>query len=514
MTKAGYLTSVVVSALLPSSLMAAEDPHIKQVEQGLLPIAAIHPGVSVNIEDRMRAYGVPGLSIAVIDGGRIAWAKGYGLADSVSGRPVNSKTLFQAASISKPISAMGVLLLVQQGRLQLDEGANQALVSWKIPDNTFTRGHPVTVRMLLNHTDGLDHPDSDFGPHYNEAGRLPSLPQILAGEAPARRGGVSVISIPGSTFAYSSAGYEVLQQLVTDVSGETFEQHMQAKVFVPLGMKDSTFAQPLVASFRSVAASGHYAGGQRLPGHIRLGPELAVGGLWTTPTDVVQYIISVQKAYSGSEGEPLEPKMAHEMLAPGLGSRGLGPAISGEGQTSRFGHDGFNEGFESSFIAYERRGQGAVVMANSGFAFMLIKEVLSSVSRVYGWPDYGATTQQPPSAMIQQQSVSAVSAEVLGAAAGHYLSGGTRITIYSDGNRLLLEWPTNGVAEVFAVPGGRFFCPPLTFSDVGSPWLKFVRDSKGIVTKILAGDDGSIEFRRLEHAPGSANSPPAPAPAV
>lgn len=422
MTKAGYLTSVVVSALLPSSLMAAEDPHIKQVEQGLLPIAAIHPGVSVNIEDRMRAYGVPGLSIAVIDGGRIAWAKGYGLADSVSGRPVNSKTLFQAASISKPISAMGVLLLVQQGRLQLDEGANQALVSWKIPDNRFTRGHPVSVRMLLNHTDGLDHPDSDFGPHY--------------------------------------------------------------------------------------------AGGQRLPGHIRLGPELAVGGLWTTPTDVAQYVISVQKAYAGSEGGPLEPKMAHEMLAPGLGSRGLGPAISGAGQTSRFGHDGFNEGFESSFIAYERRGQGAVVMANSGFAFMLIKEVLSSVSRVYGWPDYGATTQQPPSAMIQQQPVSPVSAEVLGAAAGHYLSGGTRITIYSDGNRLLLEWPTNGVAEVFAVPGGRFFCPPLTFSDVGSPWLKFVRDSKGIVTKILAGDDGSIEFRRLEHAPGSANSPPAPAPAV
>ena len=497
MKKRAHFAFLLAGGLLFSIARAADDPHIRQVEQGLLPIAATRPGVTANIEDRMRAYGVPGLSVAVIDAGKIAWAKGYGVADSASGRPVTPTTLFQAASISKPISAVGVLLLVQQGRLQLDESANLALESWKIPDDTFTRGHPVTVRMLLNHTAGLEHTGSDFYRPFSGGDPLPSMTQILSGEAPARRGGVSVVSIPGTTFAYSGSGYEVLQQLVMDVSGQSFEQYMHLQVFAPLGMTNSTFAQPLAAALQSSAATGYYAGGERLPGRFRVSPELSVAGLWTTPTDVARYIISVQKAYEGLPDQLLAPKMAREMLNPGLGSRGLGPAISGVGPSSRFGHDGFNEGFESSFVAYEQRGRGAVVMANSGFAFMLIKEVLSSISRAYAWPEYGSTTQQPPSAGIQQQRVSAVPPEVLSALAGRYVSGSTQLVLYRRGSRLLLNWPSNGIAEVFATPDGRFFCPPLVFSDTGSPWLQAVRDSKGVATKILAGDDGSIEFRRV-----------------
>ena len=468
MKKPVHLAHCFVWMLLSANARAADDPHIRQVEQGLLPVAAIHPGVTTGIEDRMRAYGVPGLSIAVIDGGRIMWAKGYGVADTVSRRPVTPETLFQAASISKPVSALGALLLVQQGRIQLDASANHALRSWKIPDNAIARGDAVTVRMLLNHTDGLEHGT-----------------------------GVSLVSVPGKTFAYSAAGYEVLQQLVTDVSSLTFEQYMQSAVFAPLGMKNSTFEQPLPESLRSRAATGHYAGGERLPGNYRLGPKLAVAGLWTTPTDVARYIISVQRSYAGAKGEPLAPETTRQMLTPGMGSRGLGPVISGSGGSGRFGHDGFNEGFESSFAAYESRGQGAIVMTNSGFAFMLIKEVLSSVSRAYGWSDYGATTQQPPAATIEQQPVSAVSPSTLTAIVGHYALGDTRITLSRSHGRLLLGWPTNGVAEVFATPDGRLFCAPLIFSDVGSPWLKLVRDSKGRVTKVLAGDDGSIELARL-----------------
>ena len=498
MKKPVYLAHCFAWMLLSAAACAAEDPHISQVEQGLLPIAAIHPGAKAGIEDRMRAYGVPGLSIAVIDGGKLVWAKGYGVADAVSRRPVTPETMFQAASISKPISALGAVLLVQQGRIELDESVNHALRSWKIPNDLIARGDAVTVRMLLNHTDGLEHAGTDSYPPFSARDRLPSLPQILRGLPPARRTGVSVVSIPGKTFAYSAAGYEVLQQLVTDVSGQTFEQYMQASVFAPLGMKSSTFAGPLPESLRSRAATGHYAGGERMPGRYRLGPELAVAGLWTTPTDIAQYILSVQRSHTGAEGEPLAAEMTRQMLTPGLGGRGLGPAISGSGESSRFGHDGFNEGFESSFIAYEGRGQGAVVMANSGFAFMLIKEVLSSVSRAYGWPDYGATTQQPPSATLAQQRVSPVSPAILTAAVGHYAMGNTRITLSRGQGRLLLDWPSNGIAEVFAAPDGRLFCAPLIFSDFGSPWLKLVRDSDGSVTQVLAGDDGSIELARLD----------------
>src|ERR1700722_10578526 len=120
--------------------------------------------------------------------------------------------------------------------------------------------------------------------------------------------------IPGKTFAYSAAGYEVLQQLVVDVSGQTFEQYMQGSVFGPLGMKSSTFAVPLPESLRFRAATGHYAGGERLPGGYRVSPGLAVAGLWTTPTDITKYILSVQRSYTGAKDQPLTPARAREML--------------------------------------------------------------------------------------------------------------------------------------------------------------------------------------------------------
>jgi hypothetical protein len=136
-------------------------------------------------------------------------------------------------------------------------------------------------------------------------------------------------------------------------------------------------------------------------------------------------------------------------------------------------------------------------MANSSFAFMLIKEVLGSISRVYGWNDYGATTQQPPFASMGQQKVISVTPAILAAAAGRYIMGNITITLARQGKRLLLDWPGNGVTEVFAVADGRLFCPALTFSDLGSPWLRLVQ-SNGLVTRILAGDDAGIELSRAE----------------
>jgi len=309
----------------------------------------------------------------------------------------------------------------------------------------------------------------------------------------------SVVSPPGQSFEYYGAGYEVLQQLVTDVSGKPFEEYMQSEVLKPIGMTSSTFAQPLPKSLLSIAATGHHSGGGALPGSFRLGPELTVAGLWTTPTDAAKYIISVQKSYAGSAEKPLRTRVAHEMLSPGLGSRGLGPAISGAGHSVRFGHDGFNEGYESSFTAYVHEGRGAVVMTNSGFAFMLIKEILDSISRVYDWPAYGPTTQQPPAANIHQQLVIPVPQRALAASPGRYKIGDqVTIEIYSRGRGLFVDWPGFGTAEIFATPGGRFFCLQLTFSDLGSLWLQFVNGRDGITTKILADDDGRVGLQRVD----------------
>jgi CubicO group peptidase (beta-lactamase class C family) len=475
------------------------DPNVARVENGLLPIAAEKVDVAVNIADRMRAYGVPGVSIAVIDQGRIAWAKGYGIADQATGRPVTSQTLFQAASISKPISAVGALLLVQRGHASLDRNVNEQLRHWRVPESDLTSAAPITMRMLLNHTAGLAHDRAGDIGAFAAGDRLPTLLQTLRGEPPARSGAVRVVSPPGKAVEYSAAGYEVLQQLVADVSGEPFEEYMRSKVFEPIGMTRSSFEQPLPAQLLAAAASGHYAGKLAVRGRFQLGPELAVAGLWTTPTDIARYVIRVQESYAGSQDRPLQATLVREMLRPGPGNRGLGPALSGSGTSLRFGHDGFNEGFEASFTAYVHAGRGAVVMTNSGFAFMLIKEILGSISRVYAWPEYGTTTQQPPAANISQQLVTPVPARMLTASTGKYSTGGAVIfEVFSREGRLFLDWPGFGIAELFATPAGTFFCPQLTFSDLGNPWLQFVSGSDGRAAKVLVGDDGTMELRRIE----------------
>src|SRR6202043_1756151 len=129
----------------------------------------------------------------------------------------------------------------------------------------------------------------------------------------ARSGAVTVVSFPGRSFAYSGAGYEVLQQLIADVSGRPFEQYMQANVLGPIGMTKSTFAQPLSSRLQVSAATGYYSGGAPLPGRFRVSPELTVAGLWTTPTDIARYIVNVQRSYEGLAHEPLNEATTLEM---------------------------------------------------------------------------------------------------------------------------------------------------------------------------------------------------------
>jgi len=128
---------------------------------------------------------------------------------------------------------------------------------------------------------------------------------------------------------------------------------------------------------------------------------------------------------------------------------------------------------------------------------MLIEEVVDSISRAYTWPPRDPISQRPPAAEIRQQLVKPVPAGLLASAAGKYRFETISVDIYARRNRLFIHWPSNGEAEIFMVDARRAFCPPLTFSDVGSPWLTFVDDS-GRVGSILAGDDAGLKFSRVD----------------
>jgi CubicO group peptidase (beta-lactamase class C family) len=229
------------------------------VEESLLPavVVAGDSAPTFSIAARMEHYKVPGVSVAVIHDGKIEWAKGYGAREVGGTDSVTASTRFQAASISKPVAATAALRLVEEGRLELDANVNDALKSWRVPDNEFTAKQPVTLREILSHTAGL----TVHGfPGYAVGEKVPSTVDVLDGKG--NTDAVRVDTVPGAMWRYSGGGYTVAQLLVHDVTGEPFVAAMQRLVLDPLGMKQSTYEQPLPERLADSAAVAYRSSGQ------------------------------------------------------------------------------------------------------------------------------------------------------------------------------------------------------------------------------------------------------------
>ena len=285
---------------------------------------------------QMNALNVPAVSIAAIRNGAIDWAHAYGVT-SLHGAPASTNTLFGAASIAKPVTALGVLKLVEEGKIDLDANANQYLKRWKIPENQFTAQKQVTVRELLNHTSGIG---THYGEIYDPGAPLPTLLQLLNGEKPAKTVPVRVEDVPGTKFAYSNGGYLVLYLLIEDVTGESFAQYMKQNVFDPVGMKDSTFDAPLPPEWQLHAATAYGADGKwAVPPSKFVEPNLAAGGLWSTPTDLARLLIEVTREYNGKSHKILHQQTVREMLSPAMGFSATPPRASRRNRRKRnFSH--------------------------------------------------------------------------------------------------------------------------------------------------------------------------------
>ena len=375
---------------LPSSSQTPDadlPARISRIESGLLPAVVIkgQPPSPMNIADRMAHYKVPGVSVAFFDHGQVIWARAYGFADVATKKPVTPDTLFQAASISKPVAALAALRLVQDGKLSLDEDVNAKLKTWKVPENAFTQTDKVTVRRILSHGAGL----TVHGfPGYASDETVPTVVQILNGEKPANTPAIRVDVIPGTLWRYSGGGYVVLQALMSDVTGRPFPQIMRELVLGPAGMTRSTYEQPLPKSRLSEAATPYRANGDPVKGGAHTYPEMAPAGLWTTPSDLARMAIEVQKEYAGQSSKILNQSMAKQMLTTQIGTWGLGFGLQTPGRPLRFGHGGANEGYRCNLETYTESGQGFAVMTNSDSGGDLAQEIFRSVAKEYGWPDY------------------------------------------------------------------------------------------------------------------------------
>jgi CubicO group peptidase (beta-lactamase class C family) len=379
------LVSLLFGAGPRADRALAQEGGVRQrmaaVENGLLPKG--NQARRETILERMRQLNVPGVSVAVIRGYKLDWAKGYGVADRQSGAAVTNQTLFQAASVSKPVAALGTLKLVERGVLSLDRDVNRDLKSWKVPANEFTRQHAVDLRSLLSHTAGTT--VHGFG-GYEVGAPRPTLNQILDGAKPANSAPVRVNKVPGRGFRYSGGGIEIEQRLVMDVTGKPFPELMRNLVLGPLEMSSSTYHQPLPKEMWGRAAAGHDDKGRVIRGKWHVYPEMAAAGLWTTPADMSRYVIEVLLAAEGRSQKVLRGEMTQQMLTPQNGGPvGLGPFIENRRDGKRFSHNGANAGFRCGFVGLLKRGDGAVVMTNSDNGDPLVGEITKSIAAAYGW---------------------------------------------------------------------------------------------------------------------------------
>jgi len=369
----------------------SEAARVAKVEAGLSPLTL--PGeapVALSIPEWMALYDIPGLSIAVFDRGELVWAKAYGVKQAGGDAPVTLDTRFQAASISKPVTALAALHHAEAHKWSLDEDVNTRLVSWKVPENDLTREQKVTLRRLLSHTAGL----TVHGFRGYAAGEpVPTLKQILDGEKPANSSPIRVDILPGSKFRYSGGGFTVVQQLLEDQLHQPFARVMQETVLTPLGMKDSTFEQPLPAAIAQRAATGTRDGGASVKGGVHVYPEQAAAGLWTTPSDLARLALEVSKAAQGKSRRLLSRAMAKQLLTrQPPGTFGLGFGLPGG---TRFAHGGANEGFRATLLADSATGSGVVVMTNSDNGSLVFDRILASVAAAYDWKDYTTPAESP-----------------------------------------------------------------------------------------------------------------------
>lgn len=351
-----------------------------------LPLAAGEPPLHATLKQAMDALRVPGLSIALIDDYRIAWARGYGVTAPGGRRPVTPGTLFQAASISKPVAAAGGLWLVDHGRLTLDGDVNASLVTWKVPENQFTRTEKVTLRRLMSHNAGVN--VHGFA-GYEKGTPIPTLTQTLDGEKPANHPPIRVDTVPGTRCRYSGGGVTIEGLLIQDVSGQAFEDFMRDRVLVPAGMRDSTFRQDLPPALAARAATGTRADGAAVPGGWHVYPELAPDGLWTTPSDLARFAIEIALSKQGKANHVLSRALTREMLSVQCEDDndrvGLGFGVGFPAHPDLFRHTGGNDGFESVLMMFADKGYGIAAMGNSD-AFMTVADLaIARLSKDRGW---------------------------------------------------------------------------------------------------------------------------------
>ena len=299
---------------------------------------------------------VPGLSIVAIRGGEVAWRRGFGVKDAQSKAPVDTDTMFEAASMSKSVFAYAVMKLCEKGVMNLDTPLTKYTSQRLIAD---PRLDLITARRVLCHTTGFQNWSSSKDP-------------------------LSIHFTPGEKFRYSGEGYSYLELVVCQLTSEPFEPFMQSNLLVPFGMKSSGYVWNDV--FATRMARPHDAKGMALENKKSTAADVArygsAGALLSTPTDYAKFVIEVIDP-KPSDAFRLNPASLNEMLRPQVKiadqystSWALGWEIQHTDKGDVITHGGDNTGFHCRCVASVPRKSGFVVMTNGENGGELVKTLL------------------------------------------------------------------------------------------------------------------------------------------
>jgi CubicO group peptidase (beta-lactamase class C family) len=475
------LLVLALPVTLPAQSRTAAD-YMAAIEQAQSSSGPDSLG-GLTLPELMARFNVPGVSVAVIHDFKIHWAKGYGIADVESGAPVDTETMFQAASISKPVAAMAVLRAVQDGLFALDDDINDILTSWKLDGEGFTRDRPVTPRGLTSHTSGLG---DGFGfPGYDPADPLPTIVQIFEGQEPSNVRALFMERPPMTLMEYSGGGVTLMQQALADARGKPFEDIMQDDVLGPIGMTNSSYQQPISPEHDRNAARAHSSEGTSKGAKWHVYPEMAAAGLWTTPTDLARFALEVQRSAIGESNRVLSRTTVQEMLSPvGVGNFAVGFTVSKIGQGWYFSHGGSNWGFRATLLAHKVKGYGLAIMTNADQGGAVMSELSRRIQMAYEWDSFADPAPRGYRPPVERTEID-VAEEILSTYVGTYESSPEiTLIITLEGGHLYLELVGQGKAQLFAEAENEFF---LRIVDLQ---LTFTKDESGEVTGLILHEEG------------------------
>ena len=331
----------------PLQTKAKKEQVIAKLEQG--------------VPQLMKEGDVPGLSIALLRDGELVWHHGFGVKNTKTNEPVTDDTVFEAASLSKPVFAYAVLKLLDVGKFDLDKPLNQYLPgNYDVGEDQ--RLSQITARHVLSHTPGF--------PNWRPQG-----------------GALKIHFTPGERFSYSGEGFVYLSKVIEHVTGEKFNDFMKKTVFDPLGMTSSSYVWQ--ESYETLKTFRHNSVGE-VTGRNKPSQSNAAASLNTTAKDFGRFVSAILKGtglkketlklmltpqIKVSENGPNNTARSPEKLSPTI-SWGLGWGLQTTGDGVSFWHWGDNGDSRAYIVSFERQKMGVVIFANSVTGLSIAPEIV------------------------------------------------------------------------------------------------------------------------------------------